>query len=147
VALADQEPNDDAVTARPAPSSLSWDGVGSWGGDDDWYTLPPSGGPEPLRITLSDPDGSVRLSTGDAQLSLDRDEDGAFVATDAPVGVPLELVVGALGPYHVEISGGGLTPVAKPDPLPLDVSWELPEAPAAATTGRGQQLDGELTHE
>jgi len=146
----DQEPNDDAATARPAPASLLLLGGRAGGGTDyDWFELPALAESSTVTIHHSEARPLVRLFAGiDAaeRLLLERPEDGLFTSADVPAGVPLLLQLEPKGPYEVRLAAAGWSidpqPVAPAVELALEV--EVERDTVAAYWPEGQRVDGSV---
>ena len=118
--------------------------MGAGSDDEDWYELPTMTTPGDLRIEVDDPAARVRLTAGMAQVALDREDGGAFVARAVPADARLQLVVIGEGPYHVDIHGAALDTARDPEPLPLEMSWDVPADPVAAFWPERQSVTGDL---
>ena len=143
----DQEPNDHQVTARQAPHSLRWEGRADFEGDVDATWLPPLASVGPVTIRLEGERPRPRLYAGEYELerlSLEEGADGAYVAPDAPVGVPLYLEITATSPYSVVLEAPGWSPRATPADPPVELSVELSTDTVAAYWPGAQWVDGAI---
>jgi hypothetical protein len=145
----DAEPNDRPWFARQVPPSLSWEGDRTGRDQDvDAFWLPPLASAGPVRISIDAERPVARLFHGpdrDERIELEQDEDGAFVAADAPAATPLYLEMHTDGPYRVRLDAPGWSAVEAPAELPVDISIETATDTVAAYWPEGQRVDASIT--
>ncbi|MEX1336167.1 MAG: VWA domain-containing protein [Candidatus Limnocylindrales bacterium] len=147
VLAADQEPNEDPVNAREAPTDLRWEGRADAAGDLDATWLPPLEGAGPVSIRLEGGSSRARLFAGDFEqerLTLEQQEDGSWMASDVPGRVPLYLEILADAAYRVELESPGWRPQDRAEPPSLELRIELPAEPIAAYWPEAQRVEGTI---
>ncbi len=147
VLSADQEPNEQPVTARDAPRSLRWEGRADYEGDLDASWLPPLEVEGPVTMRLEGESPGARLFAGDYEmerLTLEQQEDGSLVAVDAPTGVPLYLEILADADYTIALDAPGWSPQEEPVAPPVELRVEMPVDAIAAYWPGAQRLEGTI---
>ncbi|CAN5597547.1 hypothetical protein BH24CHL9_BH24CHL9_09560 [soil metagenome] len=146
---ADQEPNDNPALARPVPASLTWTGTSRGGTDDhDWFELPPLGEPAPVVLRMDIERPWVKLYGAPdtrASIPLRQEDDGAFVADEPPVGVPLYLEFYSDGPYAAWVESEGWDASADPGEPGVEMQVTLEATTVAAYWPESQRVAGTLS--
>ncbi len=150
----DQEPNDTAKTARTLHQGMLIAGSAWVPYDEDWYRLEPLADGAELRVSANGAVDRVELSDGASSIELIQDElDGALVAQEPPIGVPLFLRVVAIGDYQLTANDVGmLTDGGDPSaastltaPLPASLAVRLDTSAVAAYWPAGQRVAGTIS--
>ena len=145
---ADAEPNQGFGFARMVPPSLSWEGTRAGGKQDvDGYWLPALSESGPVTIRVDDERPVVRLFTDpyeQVRVELVQQDDGSFVGTDVPAGVPLYLELHTQDDYAVELESPGWVPTV-PQDLPVEIGLELDADEVAAYWPEGQLVPAAIS--
>jgi len=145
----DAEPNEAYGYAREVPATLTWTGHSdAVDRDIDGYWLPPLSEPGPVRIRVIGEGPVLRLWSDvleHVRLTLIEEEEGVFVATDAPTDVPLYLDLYADGDYEVSLEAPGWEAASEPAELSVELDVELATDAVAAYWPEGQRVPAAIT--